>query len=92
MSCNSIKEVTLLLVLGIGYIVLSLAKKEKGGVFKKLGLVIGTFMVVLAGLLLLAGFLLKAKLLHKGYNCTSLTRHGFIKEQDPPNLDFPIKK
>jgi hypothetical protein len=88
MYCNNIKEVVLLLVLGIGYIVLSLAKKEKGGAFKKLGLVIGTFMVVLAGLLLVVGFLFKVKLLHKGYNCTSLTEHGFIKEQDPPELNL----
>ncbi len=92
MYCNSIKEVILLLVLGIGYIVLSLAKKEEGGGFKKLGLAIGTFMVVLAGLLLVAGFLLKAKFLYKGYKCPSLAEQGFIKEQDPPNLDLPIKK
>jgi len=88
---DGIKELFLLLIIGLGYMVLSTAKEE-GGVFKKLGLAIGTFMIVFGCLLLVMGFLIKTKLLHKGYSCHSLTEQGFMKEQDPPILDLPSKK
>ena len=92
MHCNGgIKELILLLVFGLGYIVLSLAKKEGGG-FKKLGLVIGTFLVVLSGLLLVVNFLLKARFLYKGCPGYRIEQSSLIKEQDLPILELPIKK
>ncbi|MBM3255725.1 MAG: hypothetical protein FJZ08_05435 [Candidatus Omnitrophica bacterium] len=89
--CASPNEALWLLVLGLGYIVLLKAKKEGGGV-RKIGLIISTFLVVFAGLTLAANLLLKAKFLYKGCPFSRSEPSSFIKEQDSPELNFPIKK
>ncbi|MEI6632100.1 MAG: hypothetical protein WCL25_05760 [bacterium] len=69
-----------------------MAKKEGGGV-KKIGLIIGAFLVVFSGLALAANLLLKARFFYKGCPLSSRPESSsFIKEQDSPELDFPIKK
>ncbi|MFH0738708.1 MAG: hypothetical protein V2A59_02475 [Candidatus Omnitrophota bacterium] len=68
-----------------------MAKKEGGGV-KKIGLIIGAFLVVFSGLALAANLLLKARFFYKGCPLSRPEPSSFIKEQDSPELDFPIKK
>ena len=84
-------EACLMLTLGLGYIVLLMAKKE-GGVPRKIGLIIGIFLVFFSASMLAANLLLKLRFLSKGCPLSQPRTASFIKEQDSAELDFPIKK